>query len=139
MVEDLKGNPIGLTGLWDVDWHNRNALTALKLGGDAPQRGRGLGSDAIMSVMAFAFYDVGLDRLYGSILEGNAASLKAYTQRCGWKVEGTARGHIWRHGEFVNLLHVGVLRSDFEQLPNAHEYRDLVGSNRTMSINEASQ
>lgn len=126
IVEDLEGNALGLTGLWDVDWHNRNALTGLKLGGINPRRGQGLGRDAIMAVMAFAFYDVGLERLHASILEGNVASLKAYTQRCGWQVEGTSRNHVWRHGGFVNLIQIGILRADFDELPNSKEYLDFV-------------
>jgi RimJ/RimL family protein N-acetyltransferase len=126
IVEDLEGNALGLTGLWDVDWHNRNAMTALKLGGEVPQRGRGFGTDAVMAMMAFAFYDVGLDRLYGAILETNAASIMLYTRRCGWTIEGTSRNHVWRHGGFVNLLQVGVLRADFDELPNAAEYRQLI-------------
>jgi RimJ/RimL family protein N-acetyltransferase len=126
IVEDLAGDPIGLTGLWDIDWHSRNALTALKLGGETPQRGQGLGSDSIMAVMAFAFYDVGLERLYSSILKANVASLKAYTQRCGWQVEGTSRSHVWRHGAFEDLLQVGVLREDFDKLPNSQEYIQLI-------------
>lgn len=126
IVEDLEGIALGLTGLWDVDWHNRNALTGLKLGGENPRRGRGFGRDAIMAVMAFAFYDVGLERLYASILEGNVASLRAYTQLCGWQVEGTSRNHVWRHGGFVNLIQIGVLREDFDRLPNSQEYRELV-------------
>jgi hypothetical protein len=48
--------------------------------------------------------DVGLERLYSSILEDNDASLKAYTNRCGWQVERTSRKHVWRHGGLVNLL-----------------------------------
>lgn len=126
IVEDLEGKALGLTGLWDVDWHNRNALTGLKIGGNDPQRGLGFGRDAIMAVMAFAFYDVGLERLHASILDGNVASLRAYTQRCGWQVEGTSRNHVWRHGGYTNLIQIGVLREDFDELPNAQEYRDLV-------------
>lgn len=126
IVEDLEANALGLAGLWDVDWHNRNALMGIKLGGDDPQRGRGLGSDAIMAVMAFAFYDVGLERLYATILESNYPSLKAYTQRCGWQIEGTSRDHVWRDGRFVNLIQVGILRAEFDQLHNSQEYRDIV-------------
>jgi RimJ/RimL family protein N-acetyltransferase len=133
IVEDLAGNALGLTGLWDIDWHNRNALTALKLGGPAPKRGEGLGSDAIMAVMAFAFYDAGLERLYSTILKDNVASLKAYTEKCGWQIEGTSRKHIWRHGAFEDLLQVGVLREDFDKLPNSREYIELILATRTDS------
>jgi len=130
IVEDLEGNPLGLTGLWDVDWHNRNALTAIKLGGRKPQRKQGFGTDAIMAMMAFAFYDVGLDRLYSAILETNTPSINVFTKRCGWTIEGTSRNHVWRHGEFINLLQIGVLRADFDGLPNAHKYRQLTVAGR---------
>jgi len=125
LIEDLDGRPIGLTGLWDVDWHNRNALSAIKLGGAHAQRGQGFGTDVIKAIMAFAFYDVGLERLYSTVLESNEASIKAYTQKCGWRVEGTLRNHVWRQGQFVNLLHIGALRADFDALPDAQAYRDL--------------
>ena len=126
VVERREGGLVGLTGLWDVDWHNRNALTALKLGGGSAVSGRGLGTDAIKAVMAFAFYDVGLERLYGSILEDNAASIRAYCDKAGWQQEGQARRHVWRHGRWVDLLHVAALRSDFDALPDADLYRTLV-------------
>lgn len=126
LVTTEGGDRLGLTGLWDVNWHNRHAMTALKLGGDMPMRGRGYGTDAIMAVMAFAFYDVGLNRLHGAILADNAPSIAAYVNKCGWSVEGTSRQHVWRHGKFVDLLHVGVLKSDFDRLESASEYTALV-------------
>ncbi|WP_191564275.1 GNAT family N-acetyltransferase [Janibacter melonis] len=122
LVTTSEKQPLGLTGLWDVDWHNRNALTALKIGGSADVRGRGYGPDAIMAVMAFAFYDVGLHRLHSSILADNAPSVRAYVEKCGWSLEGTSREHIWRHGRAVDLLQIGILRSDFDRLPLAEEY-----------------
>jgi RimJ/RimL family protein N-acetyltransferase len=126
IVEDLDGDPVGLTGLWDLDWHNRNALTAIKLGGTNPRRGEGLGTDAILAVMAFAFYDVGLERLYSTVLATNSSSLQAYTKHSGWRVEGTSRRHVWRHGDFVDLIHIGALRTDFDSHPDAARYRALV-------------
>lgn len=130
IVVDKEERPIGLTGLWDVDWHNRNALTALKLGGAQRPRNRGLGRDAIMLLMAFAFYDVGLHRLHSTILADNEPSQRAYIGKCGWTVEGTARQHVWRHGEFRDLVHIGVLRNDFDQLPGADAYVELVTQGR---------
>jgi RimJ/RimL family protein N-acetyltransferase len=126
VVERLGGAPIGVTGLWDLDWHNRNALSALKLGGGPAARGAGFGTDAIKAVMAYAFHEVGLERLYSTILADNAASIRAYCDKAGWQVEGRARRHIWRHGRWVDLLHVAALKSDFEGLPDAAVYRRLV-------------
>lgn len=125
VVEDLDGRVIGVTGLWDVNWHDRNALTALKLGGMNEVRGRGLGTDAIKLLMAHAFYDVGLNRLYGSILETNPASMRAYVEKCGWRHEGVSREHVWRHGRFLDLHQVGVLKVDFDQLPDSKDYVEM--------------
>jgi RimJ/RimL family protein N-acetyltransferase len=126
VVERLDGAPIGVTGLWDVDWHNRNALSALKLGGGPEVRGAGFGTDAIKAVMAYAFHEVGLERLYSTILADNAASIRAYCDKSGWQVEGRARRHIWRHGRWVDLLHVAALKSDFAALPDVDVYRRLI-------------
>lgn len=122
VVEGSSGDVIGVTGLWDVDFQSRTALTALKIGGTSGERGRGAGTDAIKLVMAFAFYDVGLNRLYGSILTDNEASQRAYIDKCGWSREGIARAHVWRHGAYRDLLHVGVLREDFDALEDAADY-----------------
>lgn len=126
VVESSDGQVIGVTGLWDIDWHNRNALTALKLGGQASSRGKGLGTDAIKAVMAFAFYDVGLRRLHTTILADNVASRRAYVDKCRWQVEGTLRSHVWRNGEFRDLLTVGILKEEFDALPDSREYVELV-------------
>lgn len=130
LVEDSQGHRIGLTGLWSVDWHNRNALTALKLGGPGEARGRGLGRDAIKAVMAFAFYDAGLHRLHSTIIDGNTPSLKAYCDYSNWRVEGRSRDHVWRHGSYHDLIHIAALKSDFDALPDAQEYIERVTKGR---------
>jgi RimJ/RimL family protein N-acetyltransferase len=124
VTDAVSGRPIGLTGLWDVDWHNQSALTAVKLmPGVAP---KGAGSDSIMLVMAWSFYDVGLRRLYSTILDSNAASLGAYVRKCGWTVEGRAREAVFRGGTWQDLNHVSILRSEFDALPLAREYVERV-------------
>ena len=56
VVNLATGETVGLTGLWDLDWHNRSALTAVKL--DVSIAPKGAGSDTVMLVNAFAFYEV---------------------------------------------------------------------------------
>ncbi|NES15407.1 MULTISPECIES: GNAT family N-acetyltransferase [Micromonospora] len=132
VADPVTDEPWGLTGLWEIDWHNRSALTAIKLmPGAAP---RGAGSDAIMLVMAWSFYDVGLRRLHGSILPFNTASLGAYVRNCGWRVEGRDREAVFRRGEWHDLLRVGILRADFDALTAAEEYVERVCGPATSTI-----
>ena len=116
IVETAGGQPIGMTGLWDVDWRDRTAMTALKLGGAEGVRGRGYGTAAIRALMDFAFLDAGLNKLYSTILADNAASRAAYVRKCGWSEEGLLREHVWRHGRYVDLVQIGMLRSDYDAL-----------------------
>ena len=112
--------PIGLTGLWEVDWHNGSAMTAIKLmPGISP---KGAGSDAIMLVNAWAFYEVGLRRLHSTILDFTGPSIGAYVRRCGWRIEGCEKQSVFRRGEWSDLYHVALLRSDFVDLEAAAEY-----------------
>jgi RimJ/RimL family protein N-acetyltransferase len=125
LVEGLDGQPLGMTGLWEIDWHNRVALTATKLHpGHAGERG--LGSDAIMTLMAWAFSDVGLHRLWSTILDFNGASLAAYVRKCGWRIEGIQRQEIFRKGRYHDLYRVAILRDEFERLPDARQYVERV-------------
>jgi len=123
IVQSPVDGVIGLTGLWEIDWQNRHALTALKIGA-SDIRGKGYGTDAIMTMMAYAFHTIGLNRLWGLILEYNIPSYKAYVEKCGWKVEGINRQHIYRDGKYHNQLRVGILRDEFYNLPNAKDYVD---------------
>lgn len=125
MVVDAESKEaIGLTGLWDIDWHNGSALTATKL---HPKRiKKGAGTDSIMLTMAWAFYIVGLRRLYGSILDFNGPSLGAYVRRCGWRIEGLEREAVFRKGKWCDLYKVAILRKDFDLLPLASQYIERI-------------
>ncbi|QAV70548.1 N-acetyltransferase [Salinibacterium sp. UTAS2018] len=113
VVESTSGDRLGLTGLWDIDWHNRSALTALKLGGDPGNRGKGYGAEAVQALMRFAFNDVGLNRLHSTILETNLPSLVVYIRKSGWSEEGRLRQHVWRDGKFLDAIQIGILASEF--------------------------
>lgn len=118
------GRPVGLTGLWQIDHREGTATTGIRLRSDAG--GRGLGTDAVMTVMAWAFHDVGLRRLEGSILDFNAASFALYVDRCGWSVEGREREAVFRGGRWCDRYRVAILRPEFDALTDARAYVDLV-------------
>lgn len=114
IVEGDDGSPVGLTGLWNIDWHNRTANPAIKIGGRNDVRGHGYGKRAVWSIMDFAFNDVGLNRLYSGILGFNQASLATFLEKSGWTHEGTARNHVWRNGRYWDMVHVGIMREEYE-------------------------
>jgi len=113
IVTDEQSEPVGLAGFWDIDWHNRTASVALKLGGPRETRRRGYGFATLQALMAMGFLDVGFAKLWATILATNDASRGLFA-KCGWREEGRFREHVWRDGTRCDLVQVGLLRADYD-------------------------
>ncbi len=112
---------IGTTNLMDIDWKNRHAFHGLMLG-NKDTRGKGIGRDVVMTVMRYCFEELCLERLDGSMIEYNAASLKLYLTKCGWKEDGRQRNWYYRQGRYWDRILVGVTRNDYAELCAANKY-----------------
>ncbi|QOH58096.1 N-acetyltransferase [Rhodococcus rhodochrous] len=137
IVESADGVPIGLVGLWNINWHDRNAEVGIKIASGV-YRGKGYGTDILLSTCTYAFHEVGLNRLYASIRADNRASLKIFTTHAGWSVEGRWRHHVWRQGAYVDVVHVGVLASEFINHPYWKDYCKLISEGRVDADGEGS-
>jgi RimJ/RimL family protein N-acetyltransferase len=112
---------VGTANLVDIDWKNNNAFHGMMIG-DASLRGRGIGVDVIMATMRYAFDELHLRRLDGSMIAYNEASLAVYCGKCGWKEEGRQRDWYWRGGRYWDRIMVGVHVDDYRALVEANGY-----------------
>lgn len=124
LVIDVPGQGVvGTANLVDIDWKNRNAFHGMMLG-DKDVRGKGYGVDTVMAVMRYAFEELGLERLDGSMIENNVASLNLYLGKCGWKEEGRQRNWYFRKNRYWDRILVGVTRGDYFELIEKINYWD---------------
>jgi RimJ/RimL family protein N-acetyltransferase len=114
---------IGTANLVEINWKDRNAFHGMLIG-DKDIRGQGYGVDTVMALMRYAFEELGLERLDGSMIEYNEASLKLYLGRCGWKEEGVKKNAYWRKNRFWDKIIVGVTRADYASLVEKSRYWD---------------
>ena len=117
---------IGTANLVDINWKDRNAFHGMMLG-DVDIRGKGYGKDTIMTMMRYAFEELGLERLDGSMIEYNEASLAVYTRKCAWKEEGRQRNYYFRQNRYWDKIIVGVTRTDYFALVEENGYWDDAG------------
>ena len=122
LVTDTEGSRLGMTGLWDIDLRNRSAQSAIKLHGPSLDGRKGVGTDALKTMMAVGFSELGLHRVWAVILDYNAASLALYTRKVGFTLEGTRRQEVWRGGAYRDLHHLGLLHDEWRTQPDAAEY-----------------
>jgi RimJ/RimL family protein N-acetyltransferase len=114
-IETAELGIIGMANLINIDWKNKNAFHGMMLG-DKEVRGKGYGVDTVIAIMKYAFEELGLKRLDGSMIEYNEASLKMYIGKCGWKEEGRQRDWYYRKNKFWDKIIVGVTKEDFDIL-----------------------
>ena len=109
------GGPIiGLSTIIRIDWKNNHAWHGIMLG--PPMQGKGYGFDVIMTTMRYAFDELHMKRLDGSMIEYNAGSIRLYCEKCGWKKEGLRRSYYFRRGKYWDQVVVGITREDYDEM-----------------------
>ena len=112
---------VGTANIVDIDWKNGTAFHGMMIG-DPNMRGRGVGVDVIMATMRYAFDELNLRRLDGSMIAYNEASTGVYCGKCGWREEGRQRDWYFRGGRAWDRIMVGVTRDDYRALLAAKDY-----------------
>lgn len=107
------GEAVGMISLTNINWKNRSAFHAIRLGSNVP-KGKGIGTDAVMAIMRYAFDELQMVRLDGAWVEYNERSLGMY-KKCGWKVEGVKEKAKYHNGKYYSVLIGGILREDYEE------------------------
>jgi len=102
---------IGISLLKDINMINRTAEFAVYIG-DVSYRGKGLSKAATIETLRFAFYKLGLNRIWLRVLEDNVVAVKLY-EGVGFTKEGVLRCSIFKNNHFHNEWIFGMLKADF--------------------------
>lgn len=109
---------IGNIYLEKIDLINRNANIGIIIG-DNTNCGKGYGTEAILLMLQYAFYERGLERVFATILESNYPSQKLF-KKCGFREEGILRKSVFKNGHFLNKIIVSILRDEFDKVAKEH-------------------
>lgn len=111
-VIEVEGVVIGGIGL-----HHSNRLDSTSEFGigiyDPEYVGKGHGVDAIRVLLRWAFRVQNYRRIWLTTAGDNPRAIRAY-EKCGFTHEGRLREHIFSDGEYVDLVQMGMLRSEWE-------------------------
>ncbi len=113
-IETREGAHIGGIGLHQVNPEDRKAALGIMIGEKA-YWSNGYGTDAILTILRFAFHDMNLNRVWLHVFEYNQRAMACY-RKCGFREEGRLRQHFFKHGRFWDVIVMGILRDEFEAL-----------------------
>lgn len=105
---------IGTANLTNIDWKNKNATSGIMIG-NKDARGKGYALDVIMTIMRYAFKELGLNRLDADMIAYNSRSIELYTRKCSWIVEGKKEAWFYRNGEFHDKVICGITHEQYNK------------------------
>lgn len=109
---------IGMVNLVDIDWQNGTGIHGIRM---SKEKGKGYGTDAVMTLMKYAFDKLRLVRLDTTIVEYNIISQKLY-RKCGWTIEGKKKKACFRGGKYYDLFFAGITDEEYYAVKEKLEY-----------------
>lgn len=101
---------IGTVILSDIDTKNGVAQVHIKMDKQRG-RGKGYGSDALNTIVNYAFGEMRLNCIYADVLEYNTVSQKLF-EKCGFHRDGVLRSRVFKGGRYINVVSYSRLKED---------------------------
>lgn len=95
-----------------VNWPNQVAEVGIAIG-DPAYWSHGYGSDAMRVTVNYAFRELGLYKIMLGVFSYNTRAIRSY-EKAGFVHEARARAIIFRDGQHYDMLHMGILRPEWE-------------------------
>ena len=112
-VINADGEDVGAVYLYDIVPLNRRCFWAYYLG-EQTARGKGISRGVELNILNYVFEQLNLHKLCCEVFEWNNFVVQIH-RRYGSKIEGVLREHVWKRGEFHNVVRMGILRQEWEQ------------------------
>ena len=110
-VEHPEDGLIGFVNLREIDWVNRLAKVGMLIA--ASHQGQGYGRETLDLLLRYGFKELNLHRLELDVRADNPRAVALYGS-AGFKEEGRLRQRWAADGTYVDVLVMGLLRSEAE-------------------------
>ncbi len=107
---------IGFAGLRWVEWTHGYATLSLGIG-RPEDRDQGYEAEALALILYYAFMELNLHRVNAIASEYNESHLHLL-ERAGFQIEVRRRQAVRREGRRCDVLHLGLLREEWEKGPS---------------------
>ena len=108
-----EGTLVGDVALQDIDKWNRSCTLGCGLTKLA-YRGKGYATDAVRTILAYGFDNLGLERISASTVQHNIGARRSL-EKCGFRQEGILRGASYFAGKRHDKILYGLLREEWAE------------------------
>jgi diamine N-acetyltransferase len=104
--------PVGFTGVRDIDHHHRTAEYFITIG-EANARGKGLGTEAAILTLDFAFTVLNLHNVFLNVSSASLAGIRAY-EKAGFREIGRRTESLKMGGRLYDWVYMECLSTEFQ-------------------------
>lgn len=112
-IETFDGKLIGSSSLGSTTSADGCAELGICIG-DKEYWSGGYGTDAMLTLCGYGFAQCNLRRVELCVFASNARAIRCY-EKCGFVHEGRARERFYRHGQYQDVLSMGLLRREYQE------------------------
>jgi len=107
------GEDIGVVNLFEIDLHNSRCNWGFYIG-STNVRGKGIGKSVELNILDYVFTKLKLNKFCCEVFVSNPHVIKMH-EKNGSIVEGTRRQHMFKNGEFHDIVEMGITKDDWEK------------------------
>ena len=115
---------IGIIGLTDIEKNNKRCTFAWYIG-EGRYRGRGIGKTVQLNALKYVFSNLNFNRFYSEMLSVNRKAIDLHL-KCGLEIEGTMKEHIFKSGEFHDVVIMAITASKWEKIKSEYQFDEVV-------------
>lgn len=109
--ELIESKLVGFVHLTSIDWPCRSAQFGIVIG-ESSHQNRGIGSEATLLALMYAFDTLNLDRIELRVVDDNHRAQRIY-RKLGFSEEGRLRRAAFMNGMTSDVILMAVLREEF--------------------------
>ena len=104
--------PVGMIALVGIDARSQKCEMGRVLIGKAEDRKSGLGGGMIRLLLRYAFLHLNMRKVYCEVFADNENAIRFYKKH-GFKEDGLFKEHVYKNGEFKDVLHMSIFKKDY--------------------------
>lgn len=118
------GVKIGLINICDIDYKNKRCSWAYYIG-DTSFRGKGIATLLECNIYDYVFDCLNLNKLCCEVFTFNEKVISIH-EKFGSVVEGTLKQHIYKNGEFFDIVIMGITKDKWEHAKSNYNYEQIL-------------
>lgn len=114
IIEKSTGDYIGVVGLHSINPTCHHAEFRILIG-EKDHWGKGLGTEALQMISAYAFDVLNLNKVWLGVSTANLRAFNSY-KKAGFKKEGVLRQEIYKNGKYYDAARMSLLKSEYAKV-----------------------